>query len=1169
MKTDNGTEFVNQTLREYYEKVGISHETSVARFPQQNGVVERRNHTLIEVVHTMLIYAKAPLFLWAEAVATACYIQNRSIIRIHHGKTPYELLHDKLPDLSFFHVFGALCYLTNDSENLGKLQPKADIDFDELTTMAFEHSSLEHALHETTPAKISPGLVPNPPPSTSFVPPARTDWVLLFQLMFNELLNPLPSVDPPTPEVVTLIAEVVAPEPAASTGSPSLKIVDQDASSPSNSQTSPKTQSPVISNDVEEENHDLDAAHINNDPFFGISILENTKDNPLDNIVGELERLVSIRLQFYEQALFCYYDAFLSSDEPKTYKDVLTQARWIESIQEELNEFECLEVWELVPQEEIDFEESFAPVARLDVIRIFLAFVAHMNLIVYQMDVKTAFMNNILREEVYVSKSDGFVDKDHSNHVYKLKKALYRLKQAPRAWYDLLSKFILSQEFSKGTVDPTLFIRRQGKDILLSNYAFESLKKYGMESSDPVVTPMVKKSKLDEDPQEKAVDPTHYRGMVGSLMYLTACRPGLTFVVCTCPRYQAKPTEKHLHAVKRIFKYLRGTVNMGLIIDTIKAQQIALDDALVAPANCLKTGKCNHRLSSTLKSNEPTLQVVLDTLKLTPFYNAFQITANVPKSTCKSFGPLHQSLQRVLRRCIWSKTSKSKKKYKKKVDEPVTSSKTKTVPASKGSKLKSSAKVAKTAIKKQPATMPKTKGLVVLSEVALFEAEQIKWATKKSKKYFHMSHASGSCDGVDIQSKVSDEQQQKTFSQDEDDSDKETDVNDDCKEIVYDNDEDDLTHPNLSTYKVDDEDEEEKANNDEVSYDHIVYTPPNHQLTDEEENQEGDDEVKEGKKEQEEEEELYGDLNNNLHRSIVENCLASKMKEAVDVAVQLQTNKLGEEAQAENQEFLNQKNLYNALIESYNSDKDVFSSYGDIVTLKRGKEAKSSKESTHKESKSTSSSKDASRSQPKSSGKFAHVEDHGQKVNNFKDQLHQEFNTGNDDETSVREALDVDENWYNPKGKPYPHDLSKPLPLIQNECGRQVIHWDYFINNDLEYLKGGSSSQKYTTSITKKKAADHGQVKWIEDKEDLQLGVESYQKKINLKRPDTYRSDLRRMTPYTAYPDIQHVIYEDEMNKNRLMRTDELHKFSDGTLNHVRTALNDIATRIEMDYLPK
>nr|GEY89436.1 retrovirus-related Pol polyprotein from transposon TNT 1-94 [Tanacetum cinerariifolium] len=222
IRTDNGTEFVNQTLRDYYGEVGISHETSVARSPQHNGVVERRNRTLIEAAHTMLIYAQAPLFLWAEAVATACFTENRSIIRLRHGKTPYELLHSKLPDLSFFHVFGALCYPTNDSENLGKLQPKADIgifigyapskkafriynrrtrrivetihvDFDELTTMASEQRSSGPAFNEMTPGTISSRLVQKSS-SASYVPPSRNDWDLLFQPLFDELLNPPPSV---------------------------------------------------------------------------------------------------------------------------------------------------------------------------------------------------------------------------------------------------------------------------------------------------------------------------------------------------------------------------------------------------------------------------------------------------------------------------------------------------------------------------------------------------------------------------------------------------------------------------------------------------------------------------------------------------------------------------------------------------------------------------------------------------------------------------------------------------------------------------------------------------------------------------------------------------------------------------------------------------------------
>ncbi|GJT92294.1 retrovirus-related pol polyprotein from transposon TNT 1-94 [Tanacetum coccineum] len=351
IRTYNATEFVNQTLRESYEKIDISHETSVARSPQQNGIVERHNRTLIEAACTMLIYAKAPLFLWAEAVATACYTQNRSIIRLRHGKTPYELLHDKPPDLSFFHVFGALCYLTNDSENLGKLQPKADIgifigyaptkkafriynrhtrriietihvDFDELTAMASEHSSSGPALHEMTPATISSGLVPNPPPSTP--------------------------VDPPAPEIIAPNDVVVAPAPSESIGLPSSTTVDQDAPSPGNSQTTPETQSPIISNDVEEENHDLNVAHMNNFPFFGIPIPENNFESSSSDVIPTIVQTAAPNSEHVNKWTKDHpLDNIIV--EPKTYKVALTQSCWIEVMQEELNEFERLEVWELVP----------------------------------------------------------------------------------------------------------------------------------------------------------------------------------------------------------------------------------------------------------------------------------------------------------------------------------------------------------------------------------------------------------------------------------------------------------------------------------------------------------------------------------------------------------------------------------------------------------------------------------------------------------------------------------------------------------------------------------------------------------------------------------------------------------------------------------------------------
>ncbi|GJU62393.1 retrovirus-related pol polyprotein from transposon TNT 1-94 [Tanacetum coccineum] len=242
------------------------------------------------------------------------------------------------------------------------------------------------------------------------------------------------------------------------------------------------------------------------------------------------------------------------------------------------------------------------------------------NMVIFQMDVKTAFLNGELNEVVYVSQPEGFVDPDHPSHVYRLKKALYGLKQAPRAWYDKLSMFLIKSGFTKGVVDPTLFTRKTGKHLLLvqiyvddiifastnpkacklfafemnstfkmsmmgqmsfflglqvsqnprgifinqSKYAQEILKKFGFDSCTPIDTPMAERPNLDEDKGGKLIDPTRFRGMVGSLMYLSASRPDIVFAVCMCARYQAKPTEMHLTAIKRIFRYLKGTIHMGL-----------------------------------------------------------------------------------------------------------------------------------------------------------------------------------------------------------------------------------------------------------------------------------------------------------------------------------------------------------------------------------------------------------------------------------------------------------------------------------------------------------------------------------------------------------------------------------------------------------------------------
>ncbi|GJT08703.1 retrovirus-related pol polyprotein from transposon TNT 1-94 [Tanacetum coccineum] len=222
--------------------------------------------------------AKAPLFMWEEAVATSCYTQNRSLIRLRYGKTPYELLHDRKPDLSYLHVFGALCYLTNDSEDLGKLKAKADVDFDELTVMASEQSSSGPALNERTPGTLSSGLVPQHPSSTPFVPPIRNDWDILLQPLFDEYFRPPPSVDHPVPEVA-------APEPDVSTGTPSSTIVDQDAPSPSTLQTPRESPSHVIPPGAKEADPYIEVAHMVNNPYVGFLIPEPSFEESSSQVV--------------------------------------------------------------------------------------------------------------------------------------------------------------------------------------------------------------------------------------------------------------------------------------------------------------------------------------------------------------------------------------------------------------------------------------------------------------------------------------------------------------------------------------------------------------------------------------------------------------------------------------------------------------------------------------------------------------------------------------------------------------------------------------------------------------------------------------------------------------------------------------------------------------------
>nr|GEW59987.1 hypothetical protein [Tanacetum cinerariifolium] len=243
---------------------------------------------------------------------------------------------------------------------------------------------------------------------------------------------------------------------------------------------------------------------------------------------------------------------------PNVDEATLRDADWVSAMQEELDQFARLknkkDESSLViqnkarlvaigysQQEGIDYDEMFAPVAGIEDIRLFLAYAAHNNFTVFQMDLKTTFLNGIIKDEGYVGQPPGFVSKQYPYHVYALDKTLYGLKQAPRAWYDILSKFLIESGFQKGSIDTTLFIKKN------------------------VSTPMVEQAKLRLDLVRKPVDHTDYRSMSGSLMYVTLSRPDIMFATCMCARYQENPNEHHVSAVKRIIRYLKGTINLGLL----------------------------------------------------------------------------------------------------------------------------------------------------------------------------------------------------------------------------------------------------------------------------------------------------------------------------------------------------------------------------------------------------------------------------------------------------------------------------------------------------------------------------------------------------------------------------------------------------------------------------
>ncbi|GJT33912.1 putative ribonuclease H-like domain-containing protein [Tanacetum coccineum] len=298
----------------------------------------------------------------------------------------------------------------------------------------------------------------------------------------------------------------------------------------------------------------------------------------------------------------CLFACFLSQIKPKKISKALEDESWVDAMHEELLKFKIQKVWILVDlpygkkaigakwgyrqEEGIDYDEVFAPVARIEAIRIFLAFASYMGFIVYQMDVKSAFLYDTIDEEVYVSQPPGFVDPKFPKKVYKVVKALYGLHQAPRAWHATLYTFLLKSGYRRGTIDKTLFIKKEKNDIIQDKCVAETLKKFYVASVKTASTPIETQKPLTRDEEAADVDVHLYRSMIGSLMYLTASRFDIMFAVCACSKFQVTPKTSHLNAVKRIFRYLKGKPKLALWYPKVSSFDIEVySDSDYAGAN--------------------------------------------------------------------------------------------------------------------------------------------------------------------------------------------------------------------------------------------------------------------------------------------------------------------------------------------------------------------------------------------------------------------------------------------------------------------------------------------------------------------------------------------------------------------------------------------------------
>ncbi|GJS92416.1 putative ribonuclease H-like domain-containing protein [Tanacetum coccineum] len=525
----------------------------------------------------MLANLQLPTTFWAEAIKTACYVQNRVLITKPYNKTPYELLIGSSPNLDFMRHFGCPVTILNTLDHLGKFEGKADegflVGYSINRNQTNDDAGIETNVNavQTRQEKASnheyillPFLT-----SDSQGPKSSDDEFVDDAGKKNDAQYPAKDGDKNGHEKDVRDQEEALRKQF---DQETKRLVGQGEATITNSTNRLNTVSPSVSAAGQSfNNNDLLTDPLMPDLEDSTGIFRGAYD---DEDVGAEADLNNLETTMNVSHI---------PIKPKKVIQALTNPSWIEAMQEELLQFKLQKVWTLV-----DLPKGKRSIrTKIEAIRLFLSYVSFMGFIVYQMDVKSAFLYGTIEEEVYVCQPPGFEDLQFPNMVYKVEKALYGLHQAPRAWYETLSTYLIENGFRRSTIDKTLFIKKDKGDILLVQVYVDDIifgstkkslcdefkglmhKKFQMSSMGELTfflasTPMEPNKAMVKDEEADSMDVHLYRSMIRSLMYLTASRPDITFVVCACARFQVTPKTSHLHDVKRIFRYLKGQPKLGL-----------------------------------------------------------------------------------------------------------------------------------------------------------------------------------------------------------------------------------------------------------------------------------------------------------------------------------------------------------------------------------------------------------------------------------------------------------------------------------------------------------------------------------------------------------------------------------------------------------------------------